>query len=128
MGGASILHMGVTFYGRRTLRCFKGSADPGEVEFSFVPGSVYLWTGTGAEHQVRHQPPRGPREVHLGHSVTCMLRTTLFPYERSRTMRGVPNPPELFYALASSFMGSLRDECWRLPTLEECTGAMDVED
>ena len=67
-GGASVLHMGVTLYGRRDLTFFvpetltevEGGLEPtSEVKFSFVPGSVYLGTVTGAPHEVSHHAPSG---------------------------------------------------------------------
>ena len=130
-GGASVLHMGVTLYGRRELTFFApkpgdegGLAPESEVKFSFVPGSVYLGTVTGAQHQVSHLGPRAMCEERGGHSVTCMIRTTLFPKFRSRVMNTTPSPPEFFRALAQSFTQSLQTQEWVLPSLDQCLAAL----
>ena len=122
-GGASILHMGVTLYGRRQLRFFEGNkACPGEVvaEMSLAPGSVYLGTVTGGLHEVVHGTPRSVHETRLGHSVTCMVRTSLWPAPCGRIMRRLPIPGPMFAAVAQSFVASLREHSFVLPTLEEC--------
>ena len=130
-GGASVLHMGVTLYGRRELTFFApkpgdegGLAPESEVKFSFVPGSVYLGTVTGAPHQVSHLSPRASCEERVGYSVTCMIRTTLFPKFRSRVMNTTPSPPEFFQALAQSFTQSLQTQEWVLPSLDQCLAAL----
>ena len=87
---------------------------------SLAPGSVYFGTLTGAEHLVAHQPPRLEAETCDGHSVTCMIRTTLWPGFRSRNMKGVPEPADMFQAVASSFAASLRYFLFKLPNLQQC--------
>ena len=122
-GGASILHMGLTLYGRRQLRFFEGNkARPGETvaEMSLAPGSVYLGTITGGLHQVVHGTPRSAHEARLGHSMTCMVRTSLWPGPRGRIMRMSPKPAPMFAAVAQSFVASLREHSFALPSLAEC--------
>ena len=50
-GGASILHLGLTLYGRRDVRFIQGDDMP-DVFVSQAPGSVYFGGITGAQHQV----------------------------------------------------------------------------
>ena len=122
-GGASILHMGVTLYGRRQLRFFEGNkARPGEIvaDMSLAPGSVYLGTITGGLHQVVHGTPRSAHEARLGHSMTCMVRTSLWPAPMGRIMRMSPKPAPMFAAVAQSFVASLREHSFALPSLAEC--------
>ena len=88
-GGASIVHMGVTLFGRRELVCQQGPDLP-HVVLPCPPGSVYLGGLTGPLHQVFHQVPR-PGEVLRGSgvatspdfdeglSVTIMCRTAPVP-------------------------------------------------
>ena len=51
-GGASILHLNVTLYGRRVLECFTNQTEPASRSWGLAPGMVYLGTLTGPEHQV----------------------------------------------------------------------------
>lgn len=64
-GGASILHMGLTLYGRRDVRFLQGSGLP-DVLVSQEPGSVYLGGVTGARHQVGQGLTFVPRVFRLG--------------------------------------------------------------
>ena len=50
-GGASVLHMGLTLFGRRQVRFEQGPLLP-DVWVPCGPGSVYLGQVTGARHQV----------------------------------------------------------------------------
>ena len=106
-GGASILHMGITLYGRRRVTFFSpdsesasGSSEEQEVRFEQQPGSVYLGTVTGASHQVSHVATRHPDEALRAHSVSIMMRTCLFPHNRSRCQNTTPNPQDVFCKLA----------------------------
>ena len=116
-GGAAILLLAITVYGRRTLRvgdeasCF----DQG-----MAPGCVYLGTMTGPSHQVLHTPSLGPEELLCDHAVVLILRTTLFPHDRSRGKKNIPTPACVFTALASSFLLSLQKETFVLPTEQQC--------
>ena len=140
-GGASILHMGVTLFGRRDVVFYpddlppKASgaksakkapphihADP-HVSIPQMPGSVYLGVLTGCQHQVIHKLPRAEVETCEGHSVTCMLRTTLFAHNQSRLMVSPPKPRALFEAMAASFVSSFANERFQLPTLAEVISA-----
>jgi len=128
-GGASVVHMGVTLFGRRLLVCQQG---PGleAVEVLCRPGSVYIGGLTGPLHEVIHQWPRPgeslsaatvPRKQGLGHdlSVTVMCRTCLFPHNRSRLRNTTPSPQEFFLALVESFRGSFAAHAFRLPSLRD---------
>jgi len=123
-GGASVLHMGITLYGRRDVRCLFGENPEEGFSLEMSPGSVYLGGFTGPKHQVIHRPPCAPEEVLHGHSVSIMLRTTLFPASRSRCMANVPAPAEMFRAMAASFATSLHSGHWCLPTLAGCETMM----
>jgi hypothetical protein len=57
-------------------------------------------------------------------SVTVMLRTGLFPYNRSRLMNVTPAPPAVFYMLSDIFKTFLATATWKLPTLEEVKAKM----
>ena len=124
-GGASVLHIGITLYGRRHLLFFEGKDKEGRLMETMClgPGSVYFGTVTGGMHSVAHQPPRLQHEVLDEHSITVMIRTTLFPGVGARRMKRLPLPAPMFAALASSFVASLSKEPFLLPRLEECMSA-----
>jgi hypothetical protein len=122
-GGMSVLHLGLTLGGNRTLRCWQTEGLP-DVVLHNAPGTVYLGQLTGCEHQVTHQPSQ-PWELmdvaDLGLcSCTIMCRTALFPHCRSRGRNTTPSPPAVFLALARAFAISFRNHQFSLPSLEAC--------
>ncbi len=126
-GGGSVLHLGLTLFGRRQLRCeqHEGLAD---VVVNLVPGSVYVGTLTGPWHQVTHQQPM-PGDAFegsgdgVGRSVTVMLRCALFAANRSRTRNTTPSPQPFFHGLVASFNESLLKHRFRLPSLQDVLAA-----
>ena len=122
-GGGSVMHMGITLYGRRGLVCRQGSDLP-DVFVSNVPGTVYLGQLTGPRHQVTHEAtlPGELLEVPgLGScGVSVMLRTALFPHNRARLRNTTPSPLPVFEALARCFRDGLAARPLRLPSLAEC--------
>jgi hypothetical protein len=117
-GGASVLHMGLTLFGRRDVICEQGHGLP-DVVIKCFPGSIYMGGLTGPHHQVAHQQA-GPEELVDGMSVTVMMRTALFPHCRSRLRNTTPSPPILFQTLAASFRESLAVGSWVLPAIGDC--------
>jgi hypothetical protein len=127
-GGASILHMGLTVYGRRDVRFVQGPGLP-DIAVRNVPGSVYFGQVTGAQHQVHHRAASSQAELlqlaGFGQcSVTVMLRTALFPYNHARLRNVTPSPVVVFQALARSFRESCARGNWRFPSLAECEAAL----
>jgi hypothetical protein len=131
------LHNGVTLIGRRKLVFQQGDELP-PVELVCPPGSVYLGVLTGPEHQVHHLAPlegeilrdsgvaTGP-QFDSGLSITIMCRTSLFAHNRARLRNVMPSPQGFFFAIAESFRASLAALPFRLPDLQECHAAVDVE-
>ena len=121
-GAASIMHMGITLFGRRMLRCEQGASLP-DVIVNNVPGHVYMGGLTGPLHQVRHQRAFDGELLALGSdehvAVAIMARCALFSYCRSRCKRVTPAPHAFFEVLATAFREGLRAR-WVLPTLEQC--------
>ena len=122
-GGASILHMGVTLYGSRRLRCVQGDGEK-DVEMLNQPGSVYLGPLTGPVHQVHHQLGLDGGALQIDGfgpcSITVMMRTALFPACQSRLKNTTPAPPPFFEILAQTFREGLVAGVWQLPSLAEC--------
>ena len=90
------------------------------LDLGMGPGCVYIGTMTGPKHQVIHSDSLAPDELLGGHGVVLILRTTLFPHDRSRGKRNTPSPECVFRSLASSFLHSLLKEQFVLPSLEQC--------
>jgi len=119
-GGGSVLHLSLTYFGRRDTRF---SLAPGAGPDVFVhshPGYVYFGAFTGSRHQVVHcaAPPHellraGPEEL----AVTIQSRTALFPYFRGRNRETTPNPAPVFHSLAWAFSAALANLPWRLPSV-----------
>ena len=122
-GGASVLHMGMTFFGRRRVRMYEADEKGPYSDALQLLGSVYVGVLTGAKHQVLHEQARHAEELQGDHAITAMMRCSLFPAPRSRLMAHVPFPSEMFMVLAESMAENLLDLSWRLPTLADCLAA-----
>ena len=122
-GGASIMHLGLTLFGRRALVCRQGFGHP-DVLVSNAPGTVYVGQLTGPRHQVTHEAaePHDLLEVPgLGRcGVNIMMRTALFSFDRARLRNTTPSPVAFFEVLARCFREGLAAAAFRLPTLAEC--------
>jgi hypothetical protein len=121
-GGASVMHLGLTLYGRRDLACRQGHGLP-DVIVQNVPGTVYVGQLTGPRHQVTHRPASGHDLLWvpgLGRcGVNVMMRTALFAFDRARFRNTTPSPQALFEVLTRCFREAFLAE-FRLPTLPEC--------
>ena len=122
-GAASIFMAGLTLYGRRNLRARQGDGLP-DVWLLQEPGTFWFGLLTGPQHQVIHTEAassellRVPGLAEL--SVSIMMRTSLFPYNRARQRDTTPNPRAVFESLADTFRQGLEGQPWRLPTLKDC--------
>ena len=133
-GAASLLHLGLTLFGRRTVTFRQEEVSDhttvaetprvGEdVVVPCEPGHIYLGGVTGARHQVRHQAyTHGDMWLESGFgpcSVTVMFRCTVWP-NRGRNMKRTPSPAPVWNLLTSSIKGLLAKGILRGPTLQEC--------
>ena len=122
-GGASILHLGLTLYGRRLLACRRGLGHT-DVTVPNAPGTVYVGQLTGPVHQVSHQSALEGELLEvpgLGRvAVNIMMRTALFAFHRARLRNTTPSPIACFEALARCFREGFAAATFRLPTLAEC--------
>ena len=129
-GGASVIHMGLTLFGRRDLRLLQGGTLP-DVVLHLRAGSVYVGQLTGAEHQVLHCAADGHELLHVppvgAYAVTVMFRTALFPYNRARLRNTTPSPSVVFERLVQHFRHSFSSDVFRLPTLAECLTSASVD-
>ena len=131
-GGASLLHMGLTLYGRRRMNCklndddYEGDTSFGE-SFVFTPGNVYIGNLCAAEHVVIHESDydhsQGLEIGSISMKLTAMLRTPLFAAGHGRTIKTAPSP-KVVYARANAVVAQqLRHHCLNLPTFEACLAA-----
>ena len=137
-GGASVLHLGLTLWGRR--RVYLNLADPaGGAKSSGAddlnppqwvvthqqPGSVYLANFCAPWHQVGHEGADDPDELFDSPSggtykVAIMFRTSCFGYARGRTTSTPPGPKKVFEIVSTAVQGALLSNRFRLPSLQEC--------
>ena len=129
-GAAGSLTMGITLFGCRHLRIWpraeaeerkEGVKDDPTHVAALAPGSVYLGTLAGPEHQAAHALVQPPDSLQGGHSVTLIVRTSLFPYNQSRRMKAMANPAITFKAVVEEMVSAF-EGAWRLPTMQECMG------
>jgi len=130
-GGASFLHMGLTLYGVRSLRCRRIVQDDSsggvfeaqdEIDMPMGPGHVYLGCLCGPRHFVVHSPATelfhcsnlGPVEV------VVLLRSRVFRAARGSTQQSGPVPVALWQALAPVMAATLAEFDWMLPSVAEC--------
>ena len=122
-GVASIMHLGVTLYGRRTLVCRQGFGQP-DVFVRNVPGTVYVGQLTGPHHQVTHEAAEAINLLEVPGLGRCGLnvvaRTALFGFDRARMRKTPPSPAPVFAALTRCFREVFAASPLRLPSLKEC--------
>jgi len=112
------------------MACNRPGFEDNPVVVRNTGGTVYLGVMTGPRHQVTHRPSMPDQLLphRLGQmSVTIMLRTTLFPHDRSRLMGTTPAPQVWYHRLAESFSTSLATMQWQLPSLAECKATYYAE-
>ena len=124
-GGASVLHIGITLFGKRRMTCEQPEGE--DVVLDNIPGTVYLGGLTGPTHAVKHLPSPADELLSKSMSVSVMLRTTLFKWTQSRVRGTTPHPVQFFHAISASFLESLAGASWCLPSLEACVQIFDRE-
>ena len=122
-GCMSLFHSGLTLAGRRDLHCSVPGI--GTIRLPNEPGTWYLGTLTGPEHQVFHRPCSMHDLVNvpgLGYrSVSIMMRIGLFAKGAlvNRKMNGNTTTLAFMKSLANCFVAALQEPGLRLPTFEE---------
>ena len=118
-GGASLLHMGISIFGRRSLRL---ALDGREQLCEQQPGSVYIGNMCAVLHQVMHRPAedqdgclfRAPGS-HEPLLFTVMVRSDLFSRDRARTIKSAPNPRAVYSIVNDVVAGHIAQEPFLLP-------------
>ena len=122
-GGASVMHVGVTLYGRRRCERRQGFGLP-DVVVPNAPGTVYTGQLTGPTHQVHHEASAAGELLEVPGLGLCgvnvMLRTALFSFNRSRGRATTPSPQVFWEVLVRSLREGFARGEWKLPSLADC--------
>ena len=129
-GAASLLHAGLTVWGRRGLEIRPLPTDQWQ-NFPQEPGSFYVGNLCAGWHKVAHLPTEGagplfhatPAATNEGVHVTVMLRSNVFPSARARTSFGKASPEEVYDAVNALVAQHLAEEGLELPAFEACLAA-----
>lgn len=116
-GAASVIHAGLTLYGRRTV-VFDQTDGLAPVVLENFPGLFYIGGVTGSRHQVSHQKAYADETLH-GASVAVMFRCDLFPYNRARCMGTTPSPKAVWDVIVDEVLTMLGQNLV-LPSLQQC--------
>ena len=123
-GGASLLHAGLTIFGRRQLHVkLKHPTGCVNLELDQRPGSFYVGNMCALEHNVVHGAtpitPGGVGDAHPESQVqiAVMLRSDLFRDNRARKINACPSPNELFRIVNRETARHLAEVPFPLPDL-----------
>jgi len=140
-GGAGVVHMALTLFGKRYLQCWNSCEKPScltprleakvvdKIKFEQQPGTVFLSCSSAFRHQVEHQYQPSADLMTFGDlenlSVSVMFRSPLFPYNRARLAASTPSPKIVFQSIAASFekWQSQSGQTLVFPSLQEVIGA-----
>ena len=115
-GGASLVHSGLTLYGRRDLALLYPD---GKIEVrAQTPGQYYTGNLCAIRHEVRHRKPVG-QELLNGHEIAIMFRTDCFRGNRARKLVGKLTPIHIYDAVNEVVARALAREPFYLPTYAE---------
>ena len=105
-GGASLLHMCISIWGRRGLKCYFAGTDRSDRWYEQKPGCVYIGNLCTVQHQVKHysaeeagplyKPPKRIKRDAKGLLITVMLRSDFFRGCQSRQKQNPPTPQDVF--------------------------------
>ena len=115
-GGASLIHSGLTLYGRRDLAFLYPD---GKIEFhEQTPGQYYTGNFCAIKHEVRHHAFVGQQLLN-GHEIAIMFRTDCFRGSRARKLKGKPTPIHIYDAVNEVVATALAKDSFYLPTYAE---------
>ena len=136
-GGASLLHMGLTIFGSRSLHVWLNN-EPTRV-FEQHPGSIYMGNLCAAKHQVEHFDetrkqelfhPTGAGSVseQSGYLIAIMLRSDVFRWSRARKLEGKPTPVDMFDLINKTVAEHVATEAFVIPDFATVVGKYDEEE
>jgi hypothetical protein len=123
-GGASLLHAGVTIFGRRQLdvQTNDGWQEPIVQE----PGNVYIGNLCAPRHRVGHLPVGEAEPLFReqagdpGILIACMFRSNFFHDARARSGAGTPSPVDVYEVVNKAVAQHIARHPWCMPNLAEC--------
>ena len=128
-GAASLLHAGLTVWGKRNLWVQLAEAAPGGQEwkkFPQQPGAFYIGNLCAPWHQVEHFAPAQAEPLFqrgdggTGVHVTVMIRSDVFADARARCSSNEASPVEVYRAVNAVVAKKLATRPLRTPTFTEC--------
>ena len=134
-GGASLLHMGLTPWGRRRLDCFFQDTT---VSIEQSSGSIYMGNLCTVEHQVKHydadaaaplfQPEGRHKKDSKSFLVTVMFRCDIFRHSQSRQLKMPPTPADVYKIVNDIVAQDLAKYPLRVPRWEEVVARAAIAD
>lgn len=140
-GGAGMLLIAITLFGKRLLHCWKSSEKPSgasagsqpekehTMQIPQEPGTVWLTCASSFRHQAEHQPSDDLmtfgdlKEL----SVAVIIRSSLFPFNRARLAARTPDPQIVFKTIAEAVATWQGEHTLWLPTLQQITPSRFLE-
>ena len=132
-GAASLLHAGLTVWGRRGLEVRLAKPAQGAPEewkkFPQQPGSFYIGNLCAPWHRVVHLPPEQAEPLHRssdseeGVHIAAMLRSAVFAEARARCSSSRASPAEVYDVVNDIVARNLATKKLRHPSFPECCAA-----
>ena len=141
-GGASLIHAGITLWGRRMLHCsYQGdvigtggqdsvlspahASEPRRLVIQCAPGDMYISGVTGYLHCVEHQQSDASQDLlalpGMGDvEVAVMLRCGCFKHGFGTATKTPPKPLLVFSAASKAVLRWLKVVSLRQPALDDC--------
>ena len=118
-GGASLLHLGLTINGKRSLQMWFKDSSTQVLEQQ--PGSIYIANLVACDHQVVFaNKSRKPDLLDGEFHVTVTLRSDVFRHNRARQLSGTPGPADMFHEVNEITARQLAEMPLSLPTMTLC--------
>jgi len=141
-GGCSLVHMGLTIFGSRSLELFwksaGGAAKHDHMPLKIMtnqPGSVYVGNLVAVEHQVLHKEA-GASAVPLfraddrapGVEIAVMVRCDPLRHSYSRQLTHAPSPADVFSAVNRLTAAHLASHPLQMPSFDACVSRMERDE
>ena len=138
-GGAGMVVMGITLFGKRVLNCWNtdkirlgaptgSQPEQTKLQLPQEPGTVWLSCAAAFCHQAEHQP--SDDLTTFGEidklSAAVIIRSTLFPHDRARLTKNTPNPKVVFQTIAKAIETWQGQNKLTLPSLEQVIAAQQA--
>jgi hypothetical protein len=113
-GGASLIHMGLTLRGHRTVHYWFDREETVKSQPQ-APGCLYVGNLCTARHQVEHNSQESEPM-----NIAVMIRSDVFRHNRARALNNKPGPSDVFDIVNAIVAQHLATATLQLPTFEAC--------